>query len=258
MMHERYLYPITINDISAAVFVSPFHFSRTFSKFTGVAPGRYLTAVRLFEAKRLLLTTDHTVSNIVCSVGYSSVGTFTSRFSRSVGMTPTQYRDPLVGDLLVSCAPHFQHLAPLDVLLAESESWAAERQGGGTVSGRLELPASAGGGHAVVGLFDELIPQRGPVAFTAVPIGPGTSEVVLDNVPPGRWYVLAAAEHVDGRTGEKRFAVGHRRTPIKVVEGGSAAFSVPLRASRPTDPPIAVTLARQSDLGARRPLCTVA
>ncbi len=81
-MHARYSEPITLADLASEVFVSPFYFSRIFAKATGVTPCRYLTAVRLFEAKRLLLTTGMTVSDIVCSVGYSSVGTFTSRFTR--------------------------------------------------------------------------------------------------------------------------------------------------------------------------------
>jgi len=55
------------------MFVSPFHFSRIFAKTVGLTPGRYLTALRLFEAKRLLLSTSLTVSDVVCSVGYSSV-----------------------------------------------------------------------------------------------------------------------------------------------------------------------------------------
>ena len=122
------------------MFVSPFHFSRMFAKATGVTPGRYLTAVRLFEAKRLLLTTSLTVSDIVCSVGYSSVGTFTSRFTRAVGMTPTQYREPEVGELLVALAPNFRGLPSLRTLRAAGRGCASLRSGDGVINGRMEMP----------------------------------------------------------------------------------------------------------------------
>ncbi|MFD1151045.1 helix-turn-helix domain-containing protein, partial [Saccharothrix hoggarensis] len=117
-MHENYRETITLGRLAAEVFVSPFHFSRVFAKATGITPGRYLTAVRLFEAKRLLLTTSLTVSDIVCSVGYSSTGTFTSRFTRAVGMTPTQYRDPRVDEMLVALSPNLRRLPALPVLEA--------------------------------------------------------------------------------------------------------------------------------------------
>src|SRR5439155_19448265 len=128
---ERYFEPITLSALAAEVYVSPFHFSRIFARATGVTPGRFLTAVRLFEAKRLLLTTSLTVSDIVCSVGYSSVGTFTSRFARAVGMTPTQYRDPEVGELLVASAPHFQRLPSLPALRDAGRNCTSLRVGTG-------------------------------------------------------------------------------------------------------------------------------
>lgn len=109
-IRDRYFESITLADLASEVFISRFHFSRMFADATGVTPGRFLTAVRLFEAKRLLLTTSLNVSDIVCSVGYSSVGTFTSRFSRAVGMTPTQYREPQVAELLVAISPTLQRI----------------------------------------------------------------------------------------------------------------------------------------------------
>jgi AraC-like DNA-binding protein len=64
-----------------------------FLRATGVPPGQFLTAVRIQEAKRLLLSTTLTVKEITARVGYSSVGTFSTKFKGIVGLSPTAYRD---------------------------------------------------------------------------------------------------------------------------------------------------------------------
>src|SRR5918992_4039442 len=85
--------PITIDDMARTAMFSKFHFARIFQRTTGVSPGRFLSAVRLQEAKKLLLSTSLSVADISHQVGYSSVGTFSSRFKRSVGLSPTVYRE---------------------------------------------------------------------------------------------------------------------------------------------------------------------
>src|ERR687887_1129758 len=83
---------LTIDDMARSAMFSKFHFSRVFQRVTGVSPGRFLSAMRLEEAKRLLLTPSLTVADISHRVGYNSVGTFSSRFRHSVGVSPTTYR----------------------------------------------------------------------------------------------------------------------------------------------------------------------
>src|SRR3954466_3058095 len=84
--------PITVDDLAKTAMFSKFHFSRVFQRVTGVSPGRFLSAMRLHEAKRLLLTTSLSVADITFQDGYNSVGTFSTRFTESVGLSPTQYR----------------------------------------------------------------------------------------------------------------------------------------------------------------------
>src|SRR5947208_1146226 len=83
---------LTIDDMARSAMFSKFHFTRVFQRVTGVSPGRFLSAMRLEEAKRLLLSTQFTVADISHRVGYNSVGTFSSRFRNSVGVSPTTYR----------------------------------------------------------------------------------------------------------------------------------------------------------------------
>ena len=240
-IHERYFDPITLADLAAEVYVSPFHFSRIFAKATGVTPGRFLTAVRLFEAKRLLLTTSLTVADIVCSVGYSSVGTFTSRFTRAVGMTPTQYRDPGVNDLLVALAPHLRRMPPLHLLREAGRNCASIRLGTGTITARFTSPTGAPPAQVLVGVFADAVPQSGPVAFGGL-AGARAGELTIHGVPDGEWTVMAIAEHAAG-TPESTFSVATLPDAVHVAPHGRSFVSLGLRAPKPVDPPIAVTLA---------------
>src|SRR5262249_38384707 len=207
------------------VFVSPFHFSRIFARTVGMTPGRYLTAVRLFEAKRLLLNTSLTVSDVVCSVGYSSVGTFTNRFTKAVGMTPTQYRDPRVRELLVALAPHYQRLPPADVLEAVADSSASVGAGEGVVTGAVDLPAGPPPSDVLVGVFDSQVPQAGPVAFTVLPRF--QRRFTIHGVPDGRWTVIAAAAHP--APGGVRFSFGRTRGELLVSGLRPAAVQLRMR-----------------------------
>ncbi|GHF98734.1 AraC family transcriptional regulator [Amycolatopsis bullii] len=237
-MRDRYFDPITLSQIAAEVFVSPFHLSRVFAELTGVTPGRYLTAVRLFEAKRLLLTTDLTVADVVCSVGYNSVGTFTSRFTKAVGMTPTQYRSPEVRELLLAVSPDFHRVPPAEALPGAN---GLPVQGAASMSATVDLPAEAAPANVLVGLFAERIPQCGPVAYAAQ-AGVGSTRLTISDVPPGRWTVLAVAEGAHGGGAESIY-LGTVRQPVAVSPGGATRVYLRLRELQPTDPPIAITLA---------------
>ncbi len=243
VLHERYFDPITINSLASEVYLSPFHFSRVFARETGMTPGRYLTTVRMFEAKRLLLTTSLTVSDVVCSVGYSSVGTFTSRFTRVVGITPTQYRDPEVAELLLAVSPQFQRLPSLTALRDAGKNCVNPMgTGEGTVDVHVELPPGTPTGTVLVGAFAEAVPQRAPVAYTGAPDGT-SAHFTLRNVPSGTWHVLAAAENLGGGGEPASLMRGNVATPVTVR--GAEHVSVHLRMRRllPTDAPIAITLA---------------
>ncbi|MFD9894014.1 helix-turn-helix transcriptional regulator [Amycolatopsis sp. NPDC059027] len=242
-MQARYFEPITLTDLASEVFVSPFHFSRVFARATGVTPGRFLTAVRLFEAKRLLLTTSLTVSDIVCSVGYSSVGTFTSRFTQAVGMTPTQYRDPEVGEVLVAVAPHFQRLPSLHTLRDTGYNCSSLRVGTGVITARIEMPKGAAPADVLVGVFADDIPQSSPVAFGGM-AGAGSGEVTIPGVPEGEWTVLAVAAHAPGTPGTT-FSVGTLASRVTVGCHGRVRATFAMREPRPIEPPFAVTLAER-------------
>jgi AraC-like DNA-binding protein len=88
----RYIDPLGVDDLARAADLSRAHFSREFRRAFGESPHAYLLTRRLERAAALLRTTDRSVANICHSVGLESVGSFTSSFTRTYGMSPTAYR----------------------------------------------------------------------------------------------------------------------------------------------------------------------
>jgi len=68
------------------------HFIRAFAAAYGETPGRYRTRRRVERARELLRSANLTVTEICHLVGFTSVGTFSARFSELTGMSPTRYR----------------------------------------------------------------------------------------------------------------------------------------------------------------------
>jgi AraC-like DNA-binding protein len=88
----RFFEPVQIADLARAAGLSPAHFSREFRRHFGESPHAYLLTRRLERAAAMLRTTDRAVADICIAVGLQSVGSFTSSFRRTYGMTPTAYR----------------------------------------------------------------------------------------------------------------------------------------------------------------------
>src|SRR4051794_7595510 len=88
----RYAEPLGVDDLAGAAGLSRAHFSREFRRAFGESPHGYLLTRRLERAAALLRTTDRSVLDICLSVGLQSLGSFTSSFTRTYGMSPTAYR----------------------------------------------------------------------------------------------------------------------------------------------------------------------
>jgi AraC-like DNA-binding protein len=88
----RYFEPLGVDDLAAAAGLSRAHFSREFRRAFGESPHAYLLTRRLERAAALLRATDRSVADICLSVGLRSIGSFTTSFSRTYGLSPTAYR----------------------------------------------------------------------------------------------------------------------------------------------------------------------
>ena len=88
----RYSEPLGVDDLARRAGLSRAHFSREFRRAFGESPHAYLLTRRLERAAALLRTTDRSVAAICFEVGLRGVGSFTSSFTHTYGMSPTAYR----------------------------------------------------------------------------------------------------------------------------------------------------------------------
>src|ERR1043166_4539653 len=88
----RYAEPLGVADLARAAGLSRAHFSDQFRRAFGVPPHVYLLTRRLERAAALLRSTDRSVAEICFAVGLKSVGSFTTSFTRTYGVSPTAYR----------------------------------------------------------------------------------------------------------------------------------------------------------------------
>ena len=91
-IQEHYSEPITQEEVSGMVGLSPAYFSVLFKKTEGEGFARYLINVRMEQAKILLRETNSPVSEICRLVGYNDVKHFTHTFEKAAGVKPAVYR----------------------------------------------------------------------------------------------------------------------------------------------------------------------
>ncbi|MEU2169550.1 helix-turn-helix domain-containing protein [Micromonospora chersina] len=229
-MHGNLGERLTVDDLARAARFSKFHFTRVFQRITGISPGRFLSALRLQKAKRLLVSTSLSVVDISVQVGYNSVGTFSSRFSRSVGMSPTAYRR------LRGHAPQIATY-PLPAMPSRAR-----------VSGWASLPGTHQNQMIFLGLFPERVLEGRPVRCTVL-TRPGPYR--FDTVPEGTWYLLAQSIAHDGLhttmdTDSPRLCVA-AQGPLEISSTSLVHTSLQLKPARSIDPPalLALTDARR-------------
>jgi len=90
---REFAQPLNVEDLARGVHMSAGHLSREFRRIYGEPPYSYLMTRRIERAMTLLRRGDLSVTEICFAVGFSSLGTFSSRFSELVGVSPSAYRD---------------------------------------------------------------------------------------------------------------------------------------------------------------------
>jgi AraC-like DNA-binding protein len=89
---REYARPLNVEALAAGVHMSSGHLSRQFREAYGESPYSYLMTRRIERAMALLRRGDLNVTEVCFEVGCSSLGTFSTRFSELVGMSPSEYR----------------------------------------------------------------------------------------------------------------------------------------------------------------------
>jgi len=92
LMDLRYAEPLDLAQMAHEAGYSKFHFARAFKDAYGETPANYLTRRRVERAKNLLRSANLTVTEVCMLVGFSSLGSFSTRFSELVGMSPSAFQ----------------------------------------------------------------------------------------------------------------------------------------------------------------------
>ncbi|QJD83076.1 helix-turn-helix domain-containing protein [Cohnella herbarum] len=233
-IHRNIYDPLPLNQLASHVGYSPFHFTRIFKERIGLSPLYYASSIRLQKAKDLLLRTNLGIRDIGLEIGQQSLGTFTTRFTERVGVTPSQFRNSTI-----EAENHLNNLQKLKDWQPRIEANGAYATVEGSV--RTEVPIS---GVVLIGLFAKPIPEGFPLYGTLIP---SHGEFRLTDVRPGTYYLMATSvlwgmqavdfllPHTTLRTRSKE--------PITVHAGSSVPYQqVTLHPPLPDDPPILVSL----------------
>ncbi|MGK7942045.1 MAG: helix-turn-helix domain-containing protein [Crocosphaera sp.] len=178
-MYKHLDEPLSLSELAEIAQLSPYHFNRIFRKITGTPPLQFLYRVRINSAKQLLLTTELSITDICYETGYNSIGSFTTRFTNLVGLSPKRFR----------------HLAT-SITPSRFYDWCTQLK---TQSDIIPIKMSlAGKVHdpenkarmIFVGLFKEKIPKNKPIKCNIL-MSPGWYR--MTDVEDGKYYICAVA-----------------------------------------------------------------
>jgi len=89
---KRLHYPWTVDELAQHLHLSPPHLHRLCRQQLGCSPLRYITRLRMKRACHLLKHTDLPLQYIAAQLGYQDAFSFSHRFKKSEGISPTQWR----------------------------------------------------------------------------------------------------------------------------------------------------------------------
>ncbi|MEK8132211.1 helix-turn-helix transcriptional regulator [Paenibacillus filicis] len=179
-IHQSISEPHLLTRLAGYAGYSPYHFTRIFKERTGLSPLYYVSSLRLQKAKDLLLRTHLSIRDIGLEIGQQSLGTFTSRFTERVGVTPSQFRN--------SAQQTDDHLHSLKNLSDWHDLHPAS-QTYGRVEGTIEAEVPFAG-FILLGLFAKPIPEGLPLYGTLLS---SLGHFSLTGVKPGTYYLMATS-----------------------------------------------------------------
>lgn len=96
MIQNRFSDPyFSVESLADEIKVSTTYLRREFNSAYGIAPIKYLKELRIKYAMHALLTDTAPISKIAANCGYTSTSYFIQDFHKTVGESPTQYRNRL-------------------------------------------------------------------------------------------------------------------------------------------------------------------
>jgi len=225
--------PFSLKSMAKVAYSSPYHFIRTFRRITGIPPCQYLWALRLEVATRLLTATEDSVLNVCYDVGYSSLGTFSRRFTELFGIPPGCFRT-----LSRATSAHQAYLEEAIQQTSGRETEIPEGQPA-QIEGWIEYPEGFSGPSAI-GMFSDSIPQGRPVAY-CFSTAPGAFRI--SGAPDGCFFLFALGIPSEGSLCDTQTMLRAGGNKI-IIENGKASGTANLKLRPPdsTDPPILLAL----------------
>jgi AraC-like DNA-binding protein len=89
---REFAQPLDVEALAAGAHMSAGHLSREFKRAYGEPPYAYLMTRRVERAMTMLRRGDLSVTDVCFAVGFSSLGTFSTRFTELVGVPPSTYK----------------------------------------------------------------------------------------------------------------------------------------------------------------------
>jgi AraC-like DNA-binding protein len=218
--------PHSVDTMADVAALSPYHFIRVFRAVTGVSPMQFLYAVRFHAARNLILTTRRSITEICFGVGYSSHGTFTTRFRSLVGISPSELRRS--GEVRQN-------------LRIDTHDYVGDGNQDDACTLHGIIPEHRAGTLVAVGAFRSPMPVGQPAACEVL-YGSNRFSLSLP-ASGGPYFILAAAVPLASADAAgclstvEPVAVG-RVGPIAASRASFGDVILPLRDVRPTDPPL--------------------
>ncbi|MDF2660081.1 MAG: transcriptional regulator, partial [Paenibacillus sp.] len=179
-IHQNIYEPLPLARLAGHVAYSPYHFTRIFKERIGLSPLYYVSALRLQKAKDLLLNTNLSIRDIGLEIGQQSLGTFTTRFTERVGMTPSQFRNSTM-----QADHYFRSLQQLDDWRTSLPVFHQHGRLHGTVHATSPFE-----GVILIGLFAKPIPEGLPLYGTLLS---SLGDFCFTGVKPGTYYLMATS-----------------------------------------------------------------
>lgn len=234
-IHQHIYEPLQLDRLAKYVNYSPSHFTRIFKQRTGLPPLYYVSSLRLQKAKDLLLHTNLSVRDIGLEIGQQSLGTFTTRFTERVGVTPSQFRNSKL-----QAKNHLHLFQKLDVWSATHRKIMTPYT---TIEGTIQADVSFNG-VILIGLFSKPIPEGLPLYGTLLS---SLGAFSIPGVKPGIYYLMSTALSWEMQTKDILLPLTTLRFKAKEPIIVSTHSVVPhqhvtLRGPQLDDPPILISL----------------
>ncbi|CAH0121385.1 MULTISPECIES: helix-turn-helix domain-containing protein [unclassified Paenibacillus] len=179
-IHRHIYEPLSLNELASYAGYSPYHFTRIFKEKIGLSPLYFVSALRLQKAKDLLLHTKLSIRDIGLEIGQQSLGTFTTRFTERVGVTPSDFRNQAL-----QADQHIRTLQHWNDWTSPHSAFNPYATVHGTID--AEIPFE---GVILIGLFAKPIPEGLPLYGTLLA---SVGDFSFANVKPGIYYLMATS-----------------------------------------------------------------